>query len=264
MDGGGKSEGYDGAGFVPLGVNPGGTCRLVCFHYAGGSAQTFFPWTKLLPDDYALIAAELPGRGRRREAPFATSIHAAAQELAQAWAPFSDRPAIFYGHSLGALLAYETARALPAHGHAPPELLVVSSRAAPGSPTSTHTLPALSDADLRQYLESLEGTPRAVLESKPLMKRAIPMLRADLQLIYDYRHEPGPSLDIPIHVIGAIDDPFAPLECLLEWRAVASGPFRLQMQGTGHFSPMQSPDAVVQAIEVHGLAPMPELVRAAG
>ncbi|ODA67377.1 Linear gramicidin dehydrogenase LgrE [Methyloligella halotolerans] len=259
----GNSEAYDGAGFVPLGVNPGGTCRLVCFHYAGGSAQTFFPWTKLLPEDYALLAAELPGRGRRRDAPFVPSIRSAAQQLAEAWGPYGDLPAIFYGHSLGALLAYETARALKSRGQTLPELLVVSSRAAPGSPTSTHTLPALSDGDLRRYLESLEGTPRAVLDSKPLMKRAIPMLRADLQLIYDYRHEPGPALDIPIHVIGAIDDPFAPLECLLEWRSVAPAGFRLQMQGKGHFSPMRTPNAVMQAVEDHGLAPVREPIRAA-
>ncbi|XSG83267.1 MAG: thioesterase II family protein [Methyloligella sp. ZOD6] len=252
------------AGFVALGADTGAACRLVCFHYAGGSAQTFFPWTKLLPEDFALVAAELPGRGRRREAPFAGSIRSAASQLADAWPAFADRPAIFYGHSLGALLAYETARALKHRGRALPALLIVSSRAAPNSPTSTHTLPALSDADLQHYLESLEGTPRAVLESKPLMKRAIPMLRADLQLIYDYRHEPEPALDIPLHVIGAIDDPFAPLECLLEWRAVARAGFRLQMQCGGHFSPMQTPDPVLQAIEAYGFAPAAEPMRAAG
>lgn len=253
-----------GAGFVPLGTDQSGSCRLVCFHYAGGSAQTFFPWTKSLPPGYALLAAELPGRGRRWEAPFAASIRSAAEELADSWEAFADRPAIFYGHSLGALLAYETARALLERRLDLPELLIVSSRASPSSPSSTHTLPALSDADLQRYLESLEGTPRAVLESKPLMERAIPMLRADLQLIYDYRHEPHAALPIPIHVIGSIDDPFAPLECLLEWRAVARGGFRLQMQAGGHFAPMRTPDAVLRAIETHGLAPAPERVRATG
>jgi surfactin synthase thioesterase subunit len=238
-------------GYVVLAQDPSADRVLVCFHYAGGSAQTFHSWRKRLPQRYALLSVELPGRGRRQGAPFAESIQEVAEQLASDFSEIARQPTVFYGHSLGALVAYETARSLRRRSLPEPKLLIASCRAAPGSAALTDSLPALSDADLRRYLEALRGTPKAILENRALMDFTIPILRADLELIYGYRHVASPRLVIPIEVIGAVDDRWAPLECLLEWRSITDGDFRLRMLPGGHFAPLASPETVLQAIDLH-------------
>lgn len=238
-------------GYVVLAPNPTGALTLACFHYAGGSAQTFFSWRKECSKCCELVTLELPGRGRRQKMPFVNSIVEAAQQFALAFRRQGQRDLVFYGHSLGALLAFETARVLKAEGGPIPSRLIVSSRAAPGSPQSTASLPKLSDADLLRYLEALQGTPRAVLENTALMKLMLPVLRADLQLVYDYQLGAGPRLDIPVDVIGALDDALAPIECLLEWRVLTNAEFRLRMIPGGHFAPVSSPDEVLRILDEH-------------
>jgi len=230
----------DHAGFVVLGPSPASSSVLVCFHYAGGSAQSFYAWRTACEGRCELISAELPGRGRRQRAPFVTSIREAAEQLALAYFPMTSRRSVFYGHSLGALLAFETARLLQQRGLAGPSCLIVSSRAAPGSSLTRMGLPKLSDADLRHYLGEIQGTSKVLLDNAALMAFAIPPLRSDLELIYDYALEPGPILDIPIEVIGGVDDKWAPLEALLGWRSLTNAAFRLRMIAGGHFAATSS------------------------
>ena len=227
-----------------LGPSPASSCILICFHYAGGSAQSFYPWRTACEGRCELAAAELPGRGRRQRAPFVTSIGEAAEQFALAHFPLLGRQTIFYGHSLGALLAFETARILQQRGLGGPSCLIVSSRAAPGSSLTRVGLPNLSDADLH-YLGEIQGTPKILLENPALMEYAIPPLRSDSSdLIYDYAFQPGPVLDIPIEAIGGVDDKWAPLEALLDWRTSTNAAFRLRMIAGGHFAATSSPELI--------------------
>jgi medium-chain acyl-[acyl-carrier-protein] hydrolase len=239
------------AGYVVLGPSPASGRALVCFHYAGGSAQSFFSWRPACSGRCELVAAELPGRGRRQGAPFVTSLVEAAEQLALAHLPLPQRQTVFYGHSLGALLAFETARILQRRGFGGPSCLIVSSRAAPGSSHMRVGLPNLSDADLRHYLGEIEGTPKVLLENAALMDFAIPPLRSDLGLIYNYAFQPGPILDIPIEAIGALDDKWAPLEGLLGWRSLTSAAFRLRMIAGGHFAATSSPELILETMDAY-------------
>lgn len=238
-----------GAEFVPLIKDANAEVRLLCFHFAGGSAQSFLPWREPGNAKCELLAAELPGRSRRYKEPFFTSIMDAAEHFATVYAGLPVKQCIFYGHSLGALLAYETARILMRMGVDGPRRLIVSSRAGPGGyPVSAGLPRELSDASLLKYLQDLQGTKASILENKTLMEMMLPIIRADLEIIYGYQYEPRPLLDIPVDVIGAIDDHHCPFELLLAWRNITSKAFNLHMIPGGHFAPIADPDIIFKVV----------------
>lgn len=235
--------------FVPIRQHPTSRAALVCFHFAGGSAQTFYRWREQVDGECDVFAVELPGRGRRTREPFATHVQELARHLAQRCTLLPDKPWIFFGHSLGALLAYETVRALAALNLPVPCHLFVSARQCPDWLPVCSGLPALDDRALHDYLASLDGTPDEVLASKEMMGLIIPTLRADLQLIYQHQHSPGPALDIPIDAIGAIDDDYVRYESLLGWQRSTRLEFRLRMIEGGHFALMDQPGPLFELVQ---------------
>jgi medium-chain acyl-[acyl-carrier-protein] hydrolase len=108
--------------------------RLFCFPFAGGSAQAFREWRDHLPQSIELCAVQLPGREmRQRETPIA-SADDIVEALLPALLPLMDRPFILFGHSMGAVIAFELARGLQQEGRPTPECLIVSGRVAPHRP----------------------------------------------------------------------------------------------------------------------------------
>ncbi|MCQ4298187.1 alpha/beta fold hydrolase [Pseudomonas stutzeri] len=222
---------------------------LVCFHCAGGSAQSFFPWKKAAQGLCELYAVELPGRSRRLREPFAESLAQLAEAFAEQCRALPNKPLILFGHSLGALLAYETARVLLAKGERPPVQLLVSSRQSPDWLPACAGLPALNDQALRDYLGNLAGTPPEVLQSKAMMDLAVPVLQADLKLILNYQHRHLQPLSIPVLVFGAISDQQVRYESLLSWERISGEGFSLRMIEGGHFAVMQQPQWVLDQVQ---------------
>lgn len=220
----------------------------MCFHFAGGSAQSFLPWRETFSGVCGLYAAELPGRGRRYGQPFAASLLEAARAFAQTMPALPGRTRIFFGHSLGGLLAFETARHLKRIGAEGPDGLIVSCRPAPDWPVQAQNLPDPSDSALRGYLRSLGGTPDIVFEQKELLAMAASTLRGDLDLIRSYAYSPHPRLALPLSVAGAVDDRIVPFESLLGWRAMTDGPVQIHMFEGGHFALMSRPSAISQIV----------------
>ena len=101
-------------------ANPGHRYQLVCFPYAGASATAYSDWVDLLSDEIELIAIQLPGRQNRiAERPF-SETGPLVSAVFHALGPVLDSALAFFGHSCGALLAFETARLLQARGRARP------------------------------------------------------------------------------------------------------------------------------------------------
>jgi len=222
--------------------------NLVCFHCAGGSAQSFFPWKPAAAGLCELYAVELPGRARRLREPFAASLATLADTFARQCRDLPDKPLLLFGHSLGALLAYETARRLLADGTRRPLALLVSSRQSPDWLPVCAGLPELDDQALRDYLAELAGTPREVLENKAMMDLAVPVLQADLQLILDYRHAHQGPLDIPLWVFGGMQDRQVTYESLLAWQRLGGAGFALRMIEGGHFAVMERMEWVFEVV----------------
>jgi medium-chain acyl-[acyl-carrier-protein] hydrolase len=98
---------------------------LVCVPYAGGSTAIFRSWPKSLPsiDFYAL---GLPGREARLAAPPFTALDPLVASAVEALQPLAERPFALFGHSMGGLIAFETARRLLRNNAAVPVYLFVS------------------------------------------------------------------------------------------------------------------------------------------
>ncbi|SCL14695.1 Surfactin synthase thioesterase subunit [Micromonospora nigra] len=211
---------------------------LFCLPYAGGSAMRIYGrWQRQLPEHVEVVPVEIPGRGSRiAEAPL-TSVDAIALEVVGTLLDRIDRPYALFGHSLGALVAFELARRLE-HLHGRPAThLMVSGHRAPQLPPPVagqydYTLP---DSEFKERLRELAGTPEEVLANEELLELVVPILRADFEAADTYQWRPGPRLSCPVTVYGGADDPEAPLDLLPPWSTLTTGPGDVRVLPGGHF-----------------------------
>lgn len=216
--------------------NPYARLRLFCFPYAGGAASIYRTWYQHLPQDIEVCAVQLPGRENRiREAPF-TNVVALVEALIPHLKPYLDKPYALFGHSMGALLAYELAQQLQPHGR-PPTHLLVSGRRAPTLPdpeSLLHTLPSDDDfliALHRRY----NNLPAQILADVELRTLFTPLLRADLTLVETYSHPVQTPLPCPLITFGGESDPFVSQTELQAWQPLTEADFGLHRFPGGHF-----------------------------
>lgn len=206
--------------------------RLFCFPYAGGGASVFRGWAADLPPGIELCAVQLPGReGRLREAPF-RRMDDLLPELEAGLAHRFDLPFAFFGHSLGAAIAYALADRLAGSGK-PLRHLTVSARPAPDRPHAEPRMYDLPEPELVAALRRLGGTPEEVLAHPELMALLLPLLRADFEISQTYRIERRP-LDVPILAIGGASDPLVPESAIAEWSGWTRSRFRHVTFAGGH------------------------------
>jgi medium-chain acyl-[acyl-carrier-protein] hydrolase len=213
----------------------GAEVRLFCFPYAGGGASVYRAWAEALEPSIAVYPVQLPGHESRADEPLMDDLRAIAAAAAEALTPLLDRPYALFGHSMGALLAFEVARMLRARGARAPLALIASGHVAPDVPLTRRRLCDLSDEEFVRALTELEGTPREVLEDRALLDFFLPRLRADFAACDRYQCASQPPLDVPIVALGGADDTEEPLAGVIRWEhhTTAGGTFRV-MPG-GHF-----------------------------
>ncbi|MFC9912517.1 thioesterase II family protein [Streptomyces sp. NPDC059862] len=209
--------------------------RLFCFAHAGGGSTAYRPWRLALAPGIDVRCVVLPGREARvRELPY-RRVEQLLDPLCEALEPYLDRPYAFLGHSLGSILAYETARRFTGGPHPGPGLVVVSGRRAPRLPTARQGYSTLPDAEFLSALGVLGGTPPEVLGERQLLDLLLPTLRADFELNESYRPLPGPLLRCPVAAyMGADDTEVDPPE-LLAWGEETSAEFTMRVFSGGHF-----------------------------
>ncbi|AHH99513.1 thioesterase II family protein [Kutzneria albida] len=222
--------------------------RLICFPYAGAGAAGFADWPQWLPADVELIAVQLPGREDRiREKPL-TTMSALVRTVALALRPYLQGQFAFFGHSVGAVMAYELARALRDKRGVQPAHLLLSGHVAPDHPVSLKRLHDLPEPEFREALRELGGTAGSVVDDENLMGLLLPALRADFTLGETYRYAPGEPLSAPITVFGGDRDERAPLDGLAAWRRHTTGPFAEHVFAGGHFYLNESGAELAEAI----------------
>jgi medium-chain acyl-[acyl-carrier-protein] hydrolase len=202
---------------------PNPRLRLFCCPYAGGSAATFVEWADRLPPTIDVRPVQVPGRWNRvHESPL-THLEEIVATLVPLMRPLLDRPFAFFGHSLGALLAFELARDLRYRGGPMPVHLYVSGRRAPQIPDLDLPAADLPDSAFITELRRFNGTPDEVLQSAELMALVLPTLRADFAMCRNYVYAPGPPLDCPVTVLCGRDDIEHTGGYLEGWRAQTTG-----------------------------------------
>ena len=221
---------------------------LFCFPYAGSSAQIFRDWQQELPNEIAVNAVHLPGRGKRvQEKPY-TELLALAEVLAAELSPQVDKPYALFGHSVGATIAFEVVRALRRRGLPLPLHLFVSGCRAPQLSHTRNRSYDLPTADLIGSLRKLNGTPLEILESPEIMEFYLPIIRADLQMIQTYSHSVEAPLSCPISAFGGWQDLEEPPEMISSWCEQTTSSFRRQMFDGEHFFLHSEHDHLLQAI----------------
>jgi medium-chain acyl-[acyl-carrier-protein] hydrolase len=222
---------------------------VFCFPHAGGTAAAYRSWWRRLPGDLEVCPIELPGRRARWAEPPRRSCDALAKEIAQAIRASLDRPFVFFGHSLGALVAFEVARELRRSGGPLPGHLFVSARRAPQLAAEGELLHALPDDRLVSEVSKRFRELPAHLAVRPdLLRELVAPLRADLEIHETYRYAKEPPLRCAISALGGTLDPLAPLEQLWAWREQAAGPFVLRMFSGGHFYLQEQEQAVLKTL----------------
>ena len=221
--------------------NPAARVRLFCLPFAGGGASAFRAWSESLPLTVDVCAVQPPGRETRFREPAYNRLKPLVAALADAVRPSFDVPIAFYGHSMGALTAFELARELRRRGGPIPSRLIVTGRMAPDAPPRRIPLHTLPDAEFRTELKQLGGTPSAVLDNDDMMRLYLPVLRADFAAHETYEYVEEPPLGCPILAVTGAEDTLAPPNELSGWRRHTTAAFEAHVVPGGHFLLQSNP-----------------------
>lgn len=230
------------------GMDTGARLRLFCFPYAGGAASIFRSWDASLPGEVAVCGVQLPGRESRICEPPFERIEPLVETLAEGLAPWLEPPFAFFGHSMGALIAFELTRELRRLGLPEPAHLFLSGRRAPHIPDREPPIHHLPRAEFLAELRTLNGTPEELLRNEELMECVLPVLRADFALCERYSFSPGPPLEQPLSVFGGDADPEVELADLSAWSRMTTGACRVRILPGDHFFVHQSGDALLRIV----------------
>jgi len=212
-----------------------GKPRLFCFPWAGGGALPYRAWRENLCAVAAVVPVRLPGRETRAGEPAYERMEPLVERLLEEIRPFVNEPFSFFGHSMGAGVAFELARALRRAGLRQPASLHVSGARAPQYRLH-HRVPA--EPSMRDFIEELrrlEGFPPSVLNNAELLQLALPALLSDARLYRRYEYHPEAPLAMPLFAYGGDADPNVTTEHLQAWGQQTSGLFRLSDFRGGHF-----------------------------
>jgi medium-chain acyl-[acyl-carrier-protein] hydrolase len=226
--------------------------RLVCLPHAGAGASTYFAWgAALQAAQIEVRPVQYPGRENRLAEPLVTSVAEMTHLLADAWPQLSEGgECAVFGHSMGALLAYELALELARRGTANlPGRLFLSGRNPPGTPPKLAPIHDLPDAEfLREIAGRYGSLPPAVLTDPELMALVTPVLRTDFRLVDEYRGNRHPPAAVPLTILAGTRDPWTTEAELEGWRACTTATCRVRWFEGYHFFHQKERAAVIAAV----------------
>ncbi|MET3134811.1 surfactin synthase thioesterase subunit [Oxalobacteraceae bacterium GrIS 1.11] len=208
--------------------------RLFCFPYAGGGPNSFGKMLPLIDAGTELMLLQLPGHSIERNERSPMDMMQLLDDIAQDTQRYSEVPAVFFGHSLGAIMAFEVARRCEA-----PWLkgLIVSACIAPSYwPTERgKRMGILNDEDFIDALRDYRGIPADLLNDADLMYFFLPMLRVDFDLIGSYCYQTKDALSIPLTVLAGDSDLTVEQNLLAGWKIQTSGHVTQHILSGHHF-----------------------------
>ncbi|OLE37837.1 MAG: hypothetical protein AUG48_03480 [Actinobacteria bacterium 13_1_20CM_3_68_9] len=229
---------------------------LLCFPSAGGDTAAYRGWQEAFGPEVEVLPAALPGRGRRIEDALIGSITEMADALVEpAIDAIASRPAVLFGHSMGALIAFELAHRLMARD-ATPELLVLSGTPGPDDAgLVTDAYDGKSDREIVDFVRSLGLTPEEIFDYPDLQELLLPVLRNDIEASGRYTAPPRAPLPVPLLVLSGSHDPLVDPARLRLWGKQTTQETRVVVFDGGHDFVNVRRELVVEAInEAVGVA----------
>ncbi|NKI41865.1 thioesterase II family protein [Streptomyces physcomitrii] len=229
--------------------------RVFLIHHGGGSHLLYRGWAARFPADWEVCLPDYPGRAHRRAEPLLGDSAALVDDLRAQLADWWDRPFVLFGHSMGALLAYELTRRLLAEGDPLPRALHLSafqppSRFRPYEPPRH----LLGEEELRDWLRATGACPPRLLDDAAVWARFGPLLRGDFAVVDGWRPDAGaPPLPVPLSVSGGLDDPLVDPGELSAWAEYTKDFRGTHLYPGGHFYLTEHRKSIVQTVTAPAL-----------
>lgn len=236
-----------GQWFHPADPDPDAGIRLLLFPHAGSGAIIYRDWADLVPAEISAQAVTLPGRQERRDEVAYTEWAALEAGLYDAvLAQLDDRPFAFFGHCLGAQLAYHLAVRMQREGVTGPLLVGMSGWAPQGffNPTEEHI--SMPEEDLVGWIKRLGSFPAEIYDNPEMLAMVVPALRADLS-VASQRQDENAFVPCPLVSYGGQDDPLQEEPDAFEsWLPRSTTYLGHREYSGGHFFIDRHADAVTQ------------------
>ncbi|MFI7546992.1 thioesterase II family protein [Actinoplanes sp. NPDC049599] len=225
-----------------------GLPRVYCFTHAGGNTAEYLRWQPALATAAQVTTVTMPGRGHRYAEQAPATIGAFAAGAAEAVAAHATGPFVLFGHSLGAVVAFEVARLL----RDDPRLLhlVASGAAAPELMPSPRVVraAALRGRAFAEAIGSFGGLPAEVVAAEELHDLLLPGVQADFRLVAGYRYRPAAPLPIGITLVNGVDDNHVTAERVAGWAGETTLPVDTRWAPGGHFYLSTDPQPVLEVL----------------
>lgn len=209
--------------------------KLFCFPHAGGTAALFRDWNRALAPMIEVCPVEFPGHASRFNERAFDSIEPLVDCLFKDIKKCADAPIALFGHSMGAIVAFELALRFQSHWERELGILIVSGCGTPAAGTTRRAIHDLPDAEFIEELKLLNGTPSEVLGDQELLSSLFPVIRSDFRLMHSYRYTPMSSLACPIIVLGGTEDTEVLPEQLSGWSELTTGRCLVELFPGDHF-----------------------------
>jgi surfactin synthase thioesterase subunit len=213
----------------------GADIRLFCFHHAGGAASAYNAWQEELGPRVSVLPVQLPGRERRAAEPRFTDIDALVADLDRGLDPLLDAPYAFYGHSMGAIVAYNLALLRAARGRSLPVRLMVGAYPPPHLLAPITDALNLSDEQLTRWLLDIGGMSELMLGYPDWVRSALALLRDDLRVCQSHQPPGDRPLPCPIDVFAGDRDPLLALDTVAGWSPHTTAECQVHVIPGGHF-----------------------------
>lgn len=225
--------------------------RLFCFPFAGSSASIFRPWIDSLPGEVEVLAVQLPGRENRLRERCIRDLDEIVAELEHSIDDCFDLPFVFFGHSLGSLIAYELLRRLEASGRYRAELFFASGGPAPHTCVCPAEPRRLTQDQILRDLRRISVTHAALLDDPEVLALMLPVLQADFEIYANYRYREAAPLQSSIVAIRGATDGYITPQRQMEWKQHTDGRFAFHTVPGPHLFMVDSSGALLALVNAY-------------
>jgi surfactin synthase thioesterase subunit len=222
---------------------------LLCLPFAGAGASFFKDWIPLT-SSLEILAPQLPGREKRfLEEPYRDAAKAITGILPEILQLLGKRNRVnIFGHSLGAVLAFELAHRLISELNIQVENLFVSGSPGPWTPRQRRAT-GLDDQGFIDQVREFAGYDHPALNDPDMRDMLLPLLRADVEMHENYYPPEDRVIETPITSVRGTHDELVSSEEAAQWQHATTLPLQVIEIPGGHMYLTKSPEKLLRLME---------------